>query len=455
MEALQFGRWLSERRRARGWQSQRALAEATEADAHLGACGISEAFLARLEAGLLAYPFRGAVRRRVLALGWLLCTTSREVEAYLRAAGLSELCHEERDEVAALRRYFDARRKPSPVLLPARPARLPGREGVVRNLVEALRAGRPGLYAITGVPGVGKSAVAYEALHRIAADERERLRLFPDGIVTFACTGRMGTCGLAALLHEIAASFEAERAPLGRGRRGAASRGEVAPGAPGGAEERAGVADVALAINRARVALAGKRALLLLDNVEVGFPIRRVLDAVLVASYDDAARQRDGAPGRAEQVVMATCHVAPTSAMPVFHCQVRPLGAGAAVALLAGLLGHQLEGEERRAAERICAAVGYLPLAIELAATAAVTRELGLPALAARLCAKPLEGLARGDGEELRVALAQAFETFAALGPQAWDQYAWLATLGARVFGLDSPAAIRAALPGRPRTNAS
>ena len=65
MDALQFGRWFSERRRRCGWGSQRALVETLHQHPLLCECGISEDFLARLEAGQLAHPFRGNVRWRV------------------------------------------------------------------------------------------------------------------------------------------------------------------------------------------------------------------------------------------------------------------------------------------------------------------------------------------------------------------------------------------------------
>src|SRR5262252_7891224 len=91
MDAVRFGRWISERRLKCGWRSQRALVEAMRQHPLLSEYSISEDFLARLEAGQLAHPFRGSVRRRVLAMAWLLCKTPRDVRTYLQAAELSEL----------------------------------------------------------------------------------------------------------------------------------------------------------------------------------------------------------------------------------------------------------------------------------------------------------------------------------------------------------------------------
>ena len=49
MDAVQFGRWLSERRRRFGWRSQRALAETANSDFNLSGYHITEDFLARVE----------------------------------------------------------------------------------------------------------------------------------------------------------------------------------------------------------------------------------------------------------------------------------------------------------------------------------------------------------------------------------------------------------------------
>ena len=65
---MKFGQWLAGRRHACGYSSQRAFVDAVRQHPQLSASGISEAFLARLEAGVLAHPFRGRVRARVLAL---------------------------------------------------------------------------------------------------------------------------------------------------------------------------------------------------------------------------------------------------------------------------------------------------------------------------------------------------------------------------------------------------
>ena len=171
MDAVQFGRWFSKRRQACGWQSQRALVDAVRRDPFLKASGISEDFLARLEAGHLAHPFRSSVRRRVLALAWLLCKTPRDLQTYLRAAELSDLCSEEADQVQRLSEHLVVQQSPSPLLLPLRPTRLIGRSTELHELLNALCKKDVNVFAVTGMPGSGKSALAYEALQLLVANE--------------------------------------------------------------------------------------------------------------------------------------------------------------------------------------------------------------------------------------------------------------------------------------------
>src|SRR5581483_7169838 len=207
MDTVQFGHWISERRSKYGFRSQRALAERVAGDPMLSKLDITENFLARLEAGSFAYPFRGNVRSRVMALAWLLCTTNRDVSAYYQAAGFTELDDREAEDLYALRKHLSRRHCQRVLPLPLRPQRLIGRESLVREIIDSLYAMETGLYAITGLPGVGKSALASEVAHRLAADEQAHMRAFPDGIAAFTCTGRHGTSGLLSLLADIIAFF--------------------------------------------------------------------------------------------------------------------------------------------------------------------------------------------------------------------------------------------------------
>src|SRR5579863_1795369 len=140
MDAVRFGRWLGERRHACGWHSQRAFAEAASQDARVLATDITENFVARL-----------------LALAPLLCDTPAALRAYLRAAERGRLRGDERAQVDEWARLL-ARGPSSPaVSLPPRPGRLFGQETALRAVLSALR--QTGLCVITGMPGIGKTAL--------------------------------------------------------------------------------------------------------------------------------------------------------------------------------------------------------------------------------------------------------------------------------------------------------
>ncbi len=429
MDVVQFGRWLGERRRACGWTSQRALMDSALEHPHTRDLGISEAFLARLEAGLLAYPFRGAVRKRVLALTWLLCKSSRQTREYLRLAGLADLSVEEQEMVrTVLASFSDATPVAPPLLLPARPPRLLGRAAALNELLRTLRTVETGLCVVTGMPGVGKSALAAEALHLIAADERARHELFPDGIVTFSGVGRRGMGGLLALLDELCAVFTAESSSA----RASTRRSEK----PASSGERLARPDVAGTLNRTRSVVAEKRFLLLLDDMDARFPLRDALDAVLAAGH--AA----GGVGPAEaerRVVLVTSRYAPEAALIRIRQDVSPLDADAALALFTALLQRDLTPSETLHARAICMAVGNLPLAIELAATAAISEGIPLPLLAARLASHALD-ISADSRRELRLRLERELD---AVDTEVRELFALLALLGTPAFTLEAAAALR------------
>jgi tetratricopeptide (TPR) repeat protein len=432
MDVVQFGRWLGERRRACGWTSQRALMDSALEHPHTRDLGISEAFLARLEAGLLAYPFRGAVRRRVLALIWLLCKSPRQTREYLRLAGLADLNSDEQELVRlALASFTDAALVAPPLLLPARPPRLLGRAAALNELLRTLRTVETGLCVVTGMSGAGKSALASEALHLLAADDRARHELFPDGIVTFSGVGRRGTGGLLALLDELCAVFAVEPSAA----HPTARRGEN----PATSGVQLAQPDVAGALNRARAVVAGKRFLLLLDDIDARFPLREALDVVLSSGHVAGAASAPGAPETERRVVLVTSRYLPEAALTRIRRDVPPLETDAALALFTTLLQRELGPGEELHARAICMAVGNLPLAIELAATAAVAEGIPLPLLAARLARHALD-FSADSRRELRVRLERELD---ALDGEAREMFALIASLGTPVFTLGAAAALR------------
>jgi tetratricopeptide (TPR) repeat protein len=428
MDAVQFGRWMSQRRRACGWQSQRALVDAARQDPLLLETGISEDFLARLEAGNLSHPYRSTVRKRVLALAWLLCRTPRDVRAYLRAAELNELSAEEADQVHSLMEYLAALQSPTPLLLPLRPMRFVGRTEELDKLLNVLSTAEVNVCAVTGMPGSGKSALAYEVVHMLASDERERLRLFPDGIATFTGRGRRGIDGLISFLsgvttvfHSLAASASSFR-PV-----------PVVRTTPGFNDT-----DLACAIDRVRTALTGKRVLILLDDVEPDFPLRQALEALLVRSQVEGMGGSESTPER--RVVLMTTSYIPAPALVSYRLHLKPLKPEAALDLLGELVGHASVEAERESAEHICAAVGYLPLAIEGVATSVIAKGMPLSLLAARMSENLFETLLDGESE-VRSRVGRVLEP---LGSQMQRQFALLATAGTQTFGLESVTVVNA-----------
>lgn len=438
MDAVQFGRWISERRRAAGWGSQRALAESALHHPLVSKYRITEDFLARLEAGHFVHPFRGSVRQRVLALTCLICKTPRDVRVYLQAAELAELNDEETRQMHWLNKHLFT--KPGPTLrpLPPRPLRLFGRDTLLESLIRALSSGESGLYSLTGMVGVGKSALAYEALYRLAFNENPHLRVFPDGIATFSGRGRQGNGGLLALLNEVAAAFSPAMTPAVRSRHISAlpTLATVDPAVLEANDE-----ELKNTINRVSTALADKRALLLLDDLDAQFPLREALDVLLTSDQDHAGSDH----GHGYRIILTTSRYIPAPSMMIMHYHVTPLEPGAALDLLAALLGRPLSPEERADAQRLCAAVGYLPFALEVASTAMTAKGIPLALLAAHAAEQPLDSILDDDGE-LRAALTQALGVF---DPEMQQRFALLSVLGVRSFRLEMAAAICTS-PGAP-----
>lgn len=440
MNSVQFGRWLSERRRACGWPSQRLLSEAAQQHTILHSSGISEDFLSRLEAGHLAHPFRGTVRRRILQLAWLFCKTPRDLRAYLKAAGLGDFSDEESTQLRLLSEHLAALQTPPPLLLPPRPQRLKGREQAVEQILHTLNEPETQVFSVTGMPGVGKSAVVYEALHCLASAESDRLRRFSDGIATFTCTGRQGTRGLISLLTEITALFTStdqngqgsspKRSPH---KRQQPNMGQIP------FEQGEDETELASAIDRARAALAKKRVLLLLDDLEPTFPLRQALDVLLAQSAPTSHEQKTEHVHE-QRVIVITSQFIPAPALVAERLHLRPLTEQAALELLTELVGEELSERDLIYARQACAAIGYLPLAIESMATAILTKGIPMALVATHLAVHPLEGLL--DGEEDVIAKLERALTVLDEGMR--EQYMLLATLGIPVFDLESAAAVTA-----------
>lgn len=434
MDALEFGRWFSERRHAHSLATQRDLVDAVQRHPVLRNSAISADFIARLEAGLFVVPFRGRVRRRVLLLACLLCSTGHELRSYLQAAGLTRLDPTESDEIQAFRQILSGRDQP-PLLLPRRPARLVGREAELGNLIQALTSADAALCCVTGMLGVGKSTLAFEAVHRLAEDAYTRAARFPDGVMSFSCTGRRGKPGLTSLLDDICSALatraSAKKRPGFRHAWPADYPRESAADPLRADEGSSAELLLAQALERTRALLSSQRILVVLDDVEPGLPLDRALDVLLAPVLTSPGMPQ---PGR---VVLTTSRGVPVPHVPSNRLALNPLSTPAALALFAAMLGRALQADEIHEARALCEALGDLPLAIELAAVAVTVRHIPLPLLAARLGEYPLDRLLDSD-DELHARISAALDD---VSSQARQRFALLSLLGTSSFGLEAAAA--------------
>ncbi len=151
--------------------------------------------------------------------------------------------------------------------LPPRAPDFVGREEELAALCATLRRAQStgGSAAVAGMAGVGKSALAAEALHVLAGDPGA----FPGGITYVRCEGRAGLPGLAWIEDQLLTTWGITLAPEELGQ-------ATTPEAEIELRERTLRA-------RLRASRGGRPpapALVLLDNVERDLPIGRALDTL-------------------------------------------------------------------------------------------------------------------------------------------------------------------------------
>jgi DNA-binding SARP family transcriptional activator/Tfp pilus assembly protein PilF len=209
-----------------------------------------------------------------------------------------------------------------------------GRDRELARLGRLLRQGydrgAPLITAIDGVPGVGKSALAVHAAHRLAYR-------FPDGQLYADLQGATpagpdGEPGPRAPMTVLLAFLRA----LGTPDRDIATQDEAAA--------------------RFRAATADRRLLVVLDNARDAAQIQPLLPA---------------GPGCAVLVTSRRVLATLDGATPV-HLDV--LAPAEAVTLLGRLAGGRRTGAEREAAAEVARLCGYLPLALRIAAARLTAR---------------------------------------------------------------------------------
>jgi len=379
-----------------GLEERRLAAEEALAEAQL-ALGADAQLIARLQGLVAQYPLRERPWGQLMTA---LCRTGRQAEAL---AAFRELRRRLADELGvepdpSLRRLQqqilrgDTLGSPSPrpvrIAVQVPPAQLPpditgftGRVAQLRRLDQALaanRAGRlkaPAIWAISGMAGVGKTALAVHWAHQVAEQ-------FSDGQLHVDLRGYAPTPArdpldvLTRLLHAL--------------------------GVPG--EQVPGELDDAAAMHRSL--LACKRMLILLDNAATSEQVRPLLPGspgclVLVTS-------RNRLPGLAARDGAA-------------RVTLDPLTLAEALALLQKILGPGRVDAEPDAAAEIAARCGRLPLALRIAADRAADRvHRTLAGLAGQLAATRgrLDVLAAEDDANTTVRSVFSW-SYQALAPDA------------------------------------
>ncbi|CAL9310317.1 BTAD domain-containing putative transcriptional regulator [Streptomyces sp. SudanB182_2057] len=247
-----------------------------------------------------------------------------------------------------------------PATAPVVPAQLPaavmdftGRTAFVEELRAALASGAGEVMAVsslTGIGGVGKTALAVQVAHR-ASDA------FPDGQLYADLRG--------------AGQRPAEPATV----LGSFLRALGTPDAaiPDSAEERAALY---------RSLLRGRRVLVVLDNAR------------------DAAQVRPLLPGTPGCAALVTSRVRMPDLAGAHLVDLDLMSPGEALALFTRIVGEERVAAEREAALDVVAACGFLPLAIRIAASRlAARRTWTVSVLAAKLAdeRRRLDELQAGD----------------------------------------------------------
>jgi tetratricopeptide (TPR) repeat protein len=240
-------------------------------------------------------------------------------------------------------RELPLRSRPPRDLPPRAPAFL-GREQELYQLRTDLQRGQSiGLASlVTGMAGVGKSALAAQ----VVADIASQADSFPGGITWVRCDGRSGLDGLTWVYDQVLAAWESPLTPQ------QLAQAVQADSAEAGVDLRERALRKRL---RPPENITAAPALLLLDNVERGLPLERALTTLTS--------------------LKVTCFLTARFVPSVAHLQVRKLDVLDSEAALQLFVeryremdGHWDEAVDSESAMEVVKGLGYLPLAIELAA---------------------------------------------------------------------------------------
>ncbi|GAA0925716.1 AfsR/SARP family transcriptional regulator [Nonomuraea longicatena] len=271
--------------------------------------------------GLLMRALHAAGRRSEAA--GVYADTRRLLDERLGVEPSRALSETYREIVAADPVRAPEARRPVPAQLPAAITDFTGRAALVEELTRALRPGAAlAISALSGLGGIGKTALAVHVAHRVRAD-------FPDGQLF---TDLRGAGPDPADPAEVLAAFV---------------RALGVEEVPDGPAERSALF---------RSLLAERRVLLLLDNAA------------------DAAQLGPLLPGAASCAVLTTSRVRPTGLAGARQFALDVLDPGEALDLLTAIVGRDRVEAEREAAQRLVTACGRLPLAVRIAAARLAAR---------------------------------------------------------------------------------
>ncbi len=340
-----FGDRLRHHRTLRDW-TQSELAERA---------GVSQRCISDLERGERKIPQIATITQ--LADAFDLKDEEREAFIARKRQAMAQIEHEQADPAdfehgpRSLRAPFD---------LPPRAPGFVGREEDLQKLCALLRKGQGAgiAVAVVGMGGLGKSSLAAEAVHTLGIEPGS----FAGGITWVRCDDRMKLNGLTWIDDQLLTAWGA---PL-------AAEAIVRATSP---EESLALRERGL---RERILSAADEpaspapALVLLDNVERGLPLKRLLETLQPLGV----------------TTLLTMRAEPPS--PLVHLlRLETLALEAAIQLFAERYtargGKWSEERDTSAAAAITQALGELPLAIELAAAHAARMRLPLAVLAQEL----------------------------------------------------------------------
>lgn len=221
-----------------------------------------------------------------------------------------------------------------------------GREAEIEQVLNDLQPGS--VVTLCGPGGIGKTAIASEAIWRLTHDPAKPPEHFPDGII-FHNFYSQPQATLA--LEHIARTFGEEPRPT-----------------------------PALAAQRV---LAGKRALLILDGVENTDDLDAILEIRGTCGVLVTSRRRSDAIAKRQDI--------------------GPLQPNEALSLLRAWGG--VRARDEKAAREICTLVGDLPLAVRLIGRYLAQQEINAPDYLAWLQATPLTVLDQGQRQRESVPL--------------------------------------------------